>query len=194
MSQSLAATDNQTWQQLYSATADAKNPFRNLTLCSIDRHRRPQARMVVLRRVVVADRLLEFHTDIRSDKWQQLLECPQVCVHGYHSDKRLQVRLAGTVSVHTQGSDAAASAWQTLTPWTRASYCGGPPGDPAAQPRVFSKAPAASEIASGESVFGVIVFKTESLDWFTHPRGNLQRALFSYGSDGTVEQAAWVTP
>ncbi|MGE3147160.1 MAG: pyridoxamine 5'-phosphate oxidase family protein [Pseudorhodoplanes sp.] len=91
------------------------------------RYGQPQARMVVLRRVDIGQHLLEFHTDIRSRKWAELAANPKATALGYDATTRLQLRIMGDVT-RLEGV-AAREAWDSLTPWTRATYAGGPPGD-----------------------------------------------------------------
>ena len=195
MSQSLSIVETHAWQQLQGSPTDTGSAWRHLTFCSIDSAARPQARMLILRQADLATRELEFHTDVRSDKWHELAGNSAVTVVGYDVEARLQIRLNGTALRHGPGTEIASQAWHRLSGWTRTTYCGGPPGDTMVQrPPTFSSEPPPNQTKAGEKVFGVIVLKAHFLDWFMHERGNLKRAQFTYADDGTLTSSAWVTP
>ena len=71
---------------------------------------------MVLRQCVDDRRMLTFHTDVRSPKWQEMAANPQVTVLGYCHQRRLQLRLAGRVACYAAGSDVARAAWRVLPP------------------------------------------------------------------------------
>ncbi|UDM06189.1 pyridoxamine 5'-phosphate oxidase family protein [Halomonas sp. NyZ770] len=77
MPSELAHINDSAWEQLAAAADYPEASFRYVSLCSVDAASRPQARMVVLRRADVAQRLLEIHTDVRSAKWHELSANPQ---------------------------------------------------------------------------------------------------------------------
>ncbi len=192
---SLTQIEQSAWTQLSESCHDPQAAFRYLTLCSVDGKSRPQARTVVLREVDADARLLEFHTDIRSPKWQELTANPNASVLGYCPVTRIQLRLAGEVELFGHSTELANSAWEALPYWTRTTYMGGPPGDEKAlgTPEGVPAPNSASE-AEGQKVFGVVRFKAQSLDWFQLKQQDNKRALFDYDPFGALTDQRLINP
>lgn len=187
--------DAMAWQELDAAAKDPHAAFRYLNVCTIDTELKPQARMMVLRRTDSARRLLEFHTDIRSAKWQELAVNPAATVLGFCSQSRLQLRLQGYFKRYEPESTLAAQAWETLSVWTRSSYSGGPPGDESLFSRDQTQhAENEDDGEAGRHHFGVLVFQAESLDWFRLERDNNRRARLTYSAKGSLTSFTWVNP
>ncbi|CAN7233606.1 pyridoxamine 5'-phosphate oxidase family protein [Rhizobium leguminosarum] len=187
----LAEVDASAWAELEAAAADSQSAFRYLNLCSVDSYGRPQARMVVLRRVDVARRLLEIHTDARSPKWQEISADPLVTILGFGPQPKVQLRLQGSAELHGPASERAAEAWSLLTRSTRSTYLGGPPGDDIGE-RPASEA--AVTDADGRAFFGVLIFRAEALDWFQLRHAENRRAVFAYDHLGAQTSSRWVNP
>jgi len=179
------------WPALEAAAHDADARFRYLTLCSVDAAQRPQARTVVLRECDVTRRLLSFHTDVRSPKWQEMAANPQVTALGYCHQQRLQLRLAGSVSCYAAESDIARTAWCTLSAHTRQTYAGGPPGEILSHDSETAKTVSAD---AGRLNFGVIILQVSELDICQLQRNANQRARFCYGPTGELLTSAWRCP
>jgi len=191
----LVQIDGSAWAELAAATDRPESGFRYLNLCSVDANARPQARMVVLRRVDVARRELEIHTDVRSPKWRELSAHPHVTVLGFCAQARLQLRLQGVTELHAPGSERAELAWEMLPAWTRQTYMGGPPGDERAFDVIGEVAPSpAAHEADGKTHFGVVTFRAETLDWFELRRQDNRRACFVYDVEGALVSSQWVNP
>ncbi len=136
-----AAIDAGAWHQLEQGVTDPQAGFHYVTLCTVSRTGVAQARTVVLRHVSTAERMLEIHTDVRSPKWAELAEQPQATVLGFCNTSRVQLRLQGSVHLFSPDSDVSRAAWKNLSPHTRATYTGGPPGDDLAFPRTVAPNP-----------------------------------------------------
>ncbi len=192
----LSDYDKASWEQLEKAVHDPEAPFRYLTVCSVDQNLQPQARTMVLRAASMETRELEFHTDVRSPKWEELRQNQRATVLGYYPGNRLQLRLQGTVTLHAPGTQRAQSAWLKLSHWTKHTYAGGPPGDELAfEPaQVTSTNPESADSAKGQTYFGVLIFQATSLDRFQLQRQNNQRMLFQYDQSGSITSGNWVNP
>ena len=193
----LTTIHTQAWQHLTDAAAQANHAMHYLSLATIDQQGQPQSRLLVLRTADPAAATLAFHTDIRSNKWAELQENPQLSVLGYDSSNRLQLRLNGQVTLHGPDSTVQEKTWQQLSGWTRHSYCGGPPGHELNAPEITgiqTQMPDAVKTEPGQRAFGVICFHAVELDWFQHTRGALQRALFRYGTEGVLQSSGWIRP
>jgi hypothetical protein len=118
----------------------AKHEFHWPCVATVDAHGQPDARIVVLRHFLSKERLLTFHTDIRSKKIAQIRKSPSVVFlfHDHHS--RLQVRCFTEAVVHHQ-SDIATHEFDQLSAFTQASYTSPAPGEPEAHDAPFAYPP-----------------------------------------------------
>jgi hypothetical protein len=187
------------WAGLADAAAGAEGApdWRALTLSTSTPDGAPRARLLILRTVDAATCSITFHTDIRSAKWRDIAAEPRVAVLGYDATRREQIRLGGTAKRHGPGAQVQTRAWESLSGWTRTTYTGGPPGHivpPPAPAQVRDAPPPASETERGREVFGVIEIEVTDLDWYQHPRGDIQRARFSCTARGGLTDAAWIAP
>ncbi|AWP35387.1 pyridoxamine 5'-phosphate oxidase family protein [Pantoea sp. PNT01] len=179
------------WAELVAGAADPQSGFRYLTLCTVDSAQQPQARIVVLRQCDDSHRMLTFHTDVRSPKWQEMAANPQVSVLGYCHQRRLQLRMVGRVECYAAGSDVARSAWRELPQHTQQTYTGGPPGEV----RVAAdERREATAVESGASRFGVVIVRVSVLDAYQLQRNDNQRALFHYSPHGSLQESEWLNP
>ncbi|KQU86362.1 pyridoxamine 5'-phosphate oxidase [Ensifer sp. Root31] len=188
----LLQLDASAWSELENAAVNPDSGFRQVNLCSVNTSMRPQARMVVLRRADERSRLLEFHTDVRSRKWREIRFNPFTTILGFCGKSRLQLRLQGMAELHGPGSEQADRAWDQLSRWTRSTYAGGPPGDVLSDET--PSPPNATVESGGKSVFGVITFRAEALDWFRLGRENNRRAEFIYNDAGELVTSRWINP
>lgn len=181
---SLHEIDTACWKELETGAREPDSGFHFLTLASVDLQGKPQARTLVLRAVDREKRTLEFHTDMRSPKWQALAVNPDVTVLGYCV--KTQLRLQGMVELHAAHSAVAEAAWQRLSHRTQQTYAGVAPGSDIGSP--------SKNIGNAEDNFGVLIIQITQLDWCLLARDNNQRALLSYRSDGALTNSKWVNP
>lgn len=184
--------DAAAWAELEKAVSEPASAFRYLTFCSVDEQGKPQARTIVLRRADKLMRVMEFHTDTRSLKWQEIAANPYVTVLGYCAQTRLQLRLQGRVEPYDAESDVAQAIWSRLPAHTQKTYAGGPPGGARACDDI--KAISAAEEAEGKANFGVLIVHASSLDWYQLHKEQNQRAFFTYDNSGALVDSQWVNP
>ncbi|MGO7594297.1 pyridoxamine 5'-phosphate oxidase family protein, partial [Rhizobium leguminosarum] len=79
----------------------------------------PQHDHAGLRRVDVARRVLEIHTDVRSPKWKEISANPLVTILGYGPQQKVQLRLQGSAELNGTASECATEAWSLLPRSTR---------------------------------------------------------------------------
>ena len=195
MTETLNTIETEAWGALEAATLDRDLPYRYLTLASLGRCDFPEARTVVLRSVNPMTRVLEFHTDTHSPKWQDLQQNGDATILGYSNSTRIQLRLRGRIELAFPGSQQAELAWRRLPAHTRTTYTGGPPGDTLPDPGQEPDLAAVSEQSTeGQQCFGVLLFKALSLDWCRLDRQQNLRARFDYTTDGTLDTRTWVAP
>lgn len=180
----LLEIDTDCWQQLETGANEPDTGFHFLTLASVDLQGKPQARTLVLRAVDREKRTLEFHTDMRSPKWQALAVNPDVTVLGYSA--KTQLRLQGTVESHAAHSVVAEAAWQRLSHRTQQTYAGAAPG--------IEIESTSTNPGNAEDNFGVLLIRITQLDWCLLARDNNQRAMLNYTADGELASSKCVHP
>lgn len=193
----LQTANSKAWQHLSASLDDPQHPFRYMTLGTVGLDGQSKARLLVLRAVMPESACLEFHTDIRSQKWRELGNDSRLTVLGFDPGRRLQLRFEGQATLFAPDRKENDQAWSGLSRWTQSTYCGGPPGDPVDVPDAGS--PEMSELSDeavsiGRQRFGVIRFQARMLDWFKLSRGNNRRAIFDYTGQGELADAIWITP
>ena len=187
----LHEVDAAAWADLELAGKNPSSGLRYVNLCSVGPNGDPQARLVVLRSANGKVRTIEIHTDTRSQKWREIGANRSVTVLAFDPTRGQQLRLRGTAERHGPGSTVATDAWDRLSPWTRATYAGGQPGNALTYKRHLA---AEHGDAIGMDIFGVILFRACELDWFQLARVANRRVMFSYGSGGKLLDAREVNP
>lgn len=181
------AAEDAHWPVL--ATVDARDPERPV----------PDARVVVLRRVDAAARVLEVHSDARAHKLAQLAAAPRACIALHDRRRELQLRLWADASAHA-GDALARRAWDALGRASRRAYLAPrTPGEPVAAPdpnlpeAFVDRLPEPAESEPGFARFAVIALRVTSLEWLRLGRAGHQRARFDWPADGRP-RAAFVRP
>jgi len=174
---------------LAEGAAGPRSAWRNLTLATITAEGWPSLRTLVLRRFDPQSRLAELHTDTRSAKHAELSANPRAAVHGWDAQGRIQLRLAGTVTLHA-GDTVAQRAWESLRPASQATYRVMPgPG------RVMSTPDAQGHDraeADAFAAFCVIRLHYHMLEWLHLGHSSHRRARFAWF--GNTCEATWLSP
>jgi hypothetical protein len=180
------------WQLLREGVDTARSPLHTPSLATIGEHG-PSARTVVLRYCDEEKRTLACHTDIRSDKIRETQADPRGSWLFYDRERKLQLRLAGKLSVHIDDGFAD-SRWSETTAMGRACYNTEPgPGQHVPQP---AGAPGLVSDDMGEqaarSHFAVIACRIDFLDWLLLSVEGHRRAQCHWREDKW--EASWVAP
>lgn len=176
------------WGWLRTATEEREDPFRTPVVATVGLDGTPQARTVVLREVGSATWTLDFFTDVRSPKYDELAKLQVVTWLFYDAARKIQLRALSTASVHT--SDAVADrgwAWSALA--SRAPYASeSAPGSgiEAPVPSVFLHDDADAE--HGRKNFCVVRCRVHEFDVLQLHPGRHRRACVR------VDGAAWRAP
>jgi len=109
-----------TWSHLRRATADKHHPFRHPVVCT-EGDRGPEGRVIVMRNCSERLRRVEFFTDYRSAKCQEILSASQVAFVWYDPKRRLQVRARGRANVVSDEPWVEAT-WESLSPRQKNDY------------------------------------------------------------------------
>lgn len=192
----LTDTLDTAWRLLEGGAADRHSPVHVPVVASVASDGTPKARVMVLRAANRAAGTLRFHTDARSPKCAALAE-RGVSVLAYHPGEAVQLRLAGTARVVTQGATVDA-AWAGATAFARRAYMvEAAPGSPLAvagsglPARVEGRRPEEAELVAARENFALVLVTVEGIDWLHLAEGGHRRALFS-ADDGW--RGAWVVP
>lgn len=193
----LNALHDAIWSRLEAATQTTPHPWRlpvlgtaTLSACHL--------RIVTLRRVEREAFTLSCHTDVRSIKVAEIRRQPRIEWLFYDSQERVQVRVAGDASLHTD--DAVADGlWAGADRESRRLYLApNPPGIPVDRPdanqpkNLVGREPTLEESDAGRVHFAVVRCQAMLVDWlWLNPAGHV-RAEFRRSDNGW--QGTWITP
>lgn len=184
------------WSLLVRGGADRKSPVHTPVIASVDGDGLPQARVMVLRKADPASATLRLHTDARSPKVAQLDGKP-VAVLAYHPAEQVQLRLAGTARVLTEG-EAVDGIWNQSTLFARRCYLAeAAPGTPLPGPSsglpawIEGQQPTPAQIIPARANFATLWIEVRRIDWLHLANSGHRRAVFR-AEDGWA--GAWVAP
>jgi hypothetical protein len=187
----LTETRAQAWALLVRGVADRRSPFHAPTVASLGLDGRPRARVVILRGCDAASATLRFNTDRRTEKFAELARDPRVALTGYDAGSKIQIRIEGEASLHSNDAVADA-AWEASRPFSRICYGTAPaPGVMLGDGGDFSLPSADAEIAAGRANFSTVVIRARTLEWLYLAHAGHRRARFDLSSNG---QGVWLTP
>ncbi len=186
------------WQKILNGSLRFKDAFHNPVISNVNEHG-VNSRVVVLRRVEALKKSLFFHTDVRSGKWQDLKKENKLSCVFYDMPGRVQIRLAGTASLHTS-DNIADEAWAKSSMSSRKIYLGeqGPSQKSTSAtsglPATFNtNDPSEQESLAGRKNFGIICMKANWMEWlWLNSRGH-RRASFTYEND-ILKHYTWLVP
>ncbi|MBT8038732.1 MAG: pyridoxamine-phosphate oxidase [Xanthomonadales bacterium] len=180
------------WELLREGVVSAKSPLHTASLATIGEHG-PSLRTVVLRHCDEEQRMLACHGDVRSAKVREAEADPRASWLFYDRERKLQLRLAGLLSIHVDDAFAD-SRWDTTTDFGRACYnTERGPGQQVPQP---AGAPSLIDNEKDEQLarshFAVIACRIDFMDWLVLSSRGHRRAHFHWREVGW--KACWVLP
>ena len=186
------------WMRLVRGGADRKSAFHTPVVASVCAAGLPRQRVMVLRKCDEASATMRFHTDIRSDKVSEIGEAPTVSVLGYDAGANIQIRVAGTAVIESEGARADA-AWASSNASSRRCYLAQPgPGSGSEIPTsglpaaLETRVPDIAETEAGRANFAVMIVTLATLEWLYLAHDGHRRARFEC-RDG-VWHGAWLIP
>ena len=188
---------DQIWLMLDQGAARSDDPFHWPVLgtgskegCSL--------RTVILRQVKVPERILVCHTDARSAKVKEIMNCSQTSWLFYHPEKKIQVRISGQTTLHAH-DPCADRQWADSSITSRLNYCTSqPPGTPIDRPLsglpdfLLNKIPTLLETEIGRKHFMAIAVHIFSIDWLLLKITGNRRAHFQWDKDRF--RSTWLVP
>jgi 3-hydroxyisobutyrate dehydrogenase len=197
MGDSFEAILENSWAMLSTGAEQAQDPFHTPVLGTVS----PQGcslRTIVLRRVIPAERILICHTDVRSPKVHGVGQNPGVSWLFYHPEQKVQLRIVGPATLHTDDA-LADEQWTATTLMSRRSYCAiVGPGTPNDAPTsglpdfLETRSPTLVESETGRKHLVVIACRVDFLDWYFLRVQGHRRAQFNW--QGNEMTAQWVAP
>ena len=194
----LSEIEKDCWLRLLNGSLRAKEPFHNPVVSNISGDL-PVSRTVVLRKVFTAEKKLFLHTDIRSQKWNDLQQNPNTSWLFYDAAARLQIRAGGKSTLH-HDNEIANTAWQNTSVNSRKTYMGLiSPSEKSdvptnGLPASFKKAsPTPEESEAGRKNFAVVCTHVNWLEWLWLNSAGHRRASFNYNSNLEFD-ASWLIP
>ena len=188
---------NEIWTMLKRGVARSHDPFHWPVLgtsgkngCSL--------RTVILRQLVLPDRILICHTDSRAAKACEICCSNKVSWLFYHPKKKAQLRVSGRATLHTD-DQFADEQWVNTKKTSRLSYrTTEPPGTPIEKPSsglpdfLLNRIPTFLESEKGRKNFMSIACRIDTIDWLILKVIGNQRARFIW--DNNTLSSSWLVP
>ena len=180
------------WCLLQAGCNSARDPLHTPVLATLGKFG-PSQRTVVLRHVDPAHRTLACHTDLRSLKVREARENERCSWLFYDRERKLQIRLAGIASVHSDDR-LAERRWLETNPRGKACYNNNhAPGQkvsaPLAAPALIKEAEAKVE---ARARFAVLATRIDFFDWLMLSINGHRRAQFLWKNGNWCGE--WVAP
>lgn len=191
---SLDETRREAFRILARAVADRRAPMHTPTVATLGLDGRPRARVVVLRAFDVTARSLRFHTDWRSEKFDELQSDPRIAFTFYDAALKVQIRVEGEATLH-HGDVVADKAWQDSQAMSRHCYATMPaPGSVVDEGNAFH-VPVGRELTDdGKPHFVAVVTHINRLEWLWLGSDGHRRARFIWRAGEDEPQAEWQVP
>ncbi len=156
------------WKHLDLGTLERDHPFHTPVFSTVASGCVPNLRVVVLRRFWRKPPQLAFHTHMGSPKIKELETNPNVYWLFYHTTERIQVRVKGRATIHTD--DLAEEQWLATEFFSRRCYVGEAPTQTSKKPTsglpedLIDRAPTREESETGRANFAVVTSTIEQID------------------------------
>jgi hypothetical protein len=186
------------WTMLVEGATNQDHPFHTPVLGTSNLGVGANSRMVILRQVEPAERILICHTDDRSNKLFDIGGDPRVSWLFYHPVEKIQLRVYGEATIHTDDS-LADEQWETTDLFNRRHYCAvHAPSTSFPEPNtglpdfLINRPPTLAESLAGRKYFAVIRCQIYFVDWLKLRFEGHHRARF-FWQDNQLK-ATWTTP
>ena len=185
------------WSMLTRGAKGFNDPFHWPVLGTMKQDYCSQ-RSVILRRIILPERILVCNTDARAAKVTEIKDNSRVSWLFYHPKQKIQLRITGIAELHT--GDAFADNQWSLTPIpSRLNYCAVlPPGTPVDEPTsglpdfLMNKLPSLMNTEKGRKNFLTISSTIDSIDWLSLNILGNRRARFEWSEDRL--NSTWLVP
>ena len=183
------------WSMLDDAVTNRSSQFRIPTfICG--QNNDIDGRIVVLRKVDQQNNLVQFHSDIRSDKIELLKNNPNAALLFYDKDEKIQVRLKVNCIINYK-NDITKNSWEKTQHISRKCYLvDNGPGTKSdvptsgLKPELDSFDYTKEQSEEGYKNFTVIQCKIKSIEWLYLAAKGHRRAKFDLESN----KDTWLVP
>ena len=171
------------WSMLNNAVKDRSSPFR-IPVFSCGDNTNIESRIVVLRKSDEDNNLVQFHSDIRSDKINILKKNPKASFLFYDKELKIQVRLK-VEAIINHNNDVTKQSWEKTQHISRKCYLvNNGPGTVSDEPTSGLKPEldnfdyTKEQSEEGYKNFTVIQCKIKSIEWLYLAAKGHRRAKF----------------
>jgi hypothetical protein len=186
------------WEMLQRGAGRSDDPFHWPVLGNAGQQG-CNLRTVILRQVLVTERMLVCHTDARAPKADEIRASGNVAWLFYHPREKVQLRIYGEATLH--GVDSFADEqWAATGVTSRLNYAATrPPGTPVDRPTsglsdiLRKKVPTLLESETARPNFMVIACHIEAMDWLRLSLLGNRRARFTWDAEDAL-RASWLVP
>tara|TARA_B100001175_G_scaffold308322_1_gene308616 strand:+ start:5548 stop:6135 length:588 start_codon:yes stop_codon:yes gene_type:complete len=185
---------SQVWEDFKDGVKNTKSSFHFPVISTIDKDGFPSSRTVVLRKIDKKNKIISFNTDIRSNKWNEIINNNKVSVSIYDTSKKTQIRILGKALVNYKNK-IWESAWNSTPRMSRECY-----STPYSPSTVISKPEdidlnlkkiKTEDYEKYKINFGRIDIHIYSLDWLYLVHSGHRRAKFIYDKEVSM---VWIAP
>ena len=185
---------SQVWEDFKDGLKNTKSSFHFPVISTIDKDGFPSSRTVVLRKIDKKNKIISFNTDIRSNKWNEIINNNKVSVSIYDTSKKTQIRILGKAIVNYKNK-IWESAWNSTPRMSRECY-----STPYSPSTVISKPEdidlnlkkiKTEDYEKYKINFGRIDIHIYSLDWLYLVHSGHRRAKFIYDKEVSM---VWIAP
>lgn len=187
-------------EQLVKAAHSRKSDFHTPVLTTVNKENKPNSRTVVLRNFLKKEWVLVVHSDVRSNKIEDIKSNPNICMAFYDKKEKMQLRVSAKAEIQSNHNEA----WEKLSTWSRRCYLSiEKPGLIVSKPssgfeEKYSKiAPSESESLIGKENFCCLVLKVDCFEWLYLDRSGHRRAMFNVirsTNSNYILKKAWIVP
>ena len=188
---------NEIWTMLERGANEFNDPFHWPILGTIGNEGCHQ-RTVILRQLIMPERILVCYTDARAPKVQEISAFNKISWLFYHPKKKIQLRLIGQAKLHTNDKFAD-EQWSNTGITTRINFCAtNPPGTPVDKPMsglpdfMINKLPSLLESERGRRNFMAISCRIDLIDYLSLSILGNKRARFEWNEEKL--SATWLVP
>ena len=188
---------NEVWAMLKRGVTHSNDPFHWPVLGTTGKDG-GNLRTVILRRLILPDRILVCHTDARATKAQEIGNSSRASWLFYHPEKKVQLRISGQAKLHID-DQFADDQWAAAKITSRLNYSATePPGTPVDKPTsglpdfLFNKIPTLLESERGRKNFMSIACRIDSIDYLILRALGHRRARFNW--DENRLSSTWLIP
>ena len=185
------------WKHLDLGVLDREHPFHTPVFAT-ENGKAPSLRVVVLRRFWRKPPTLAFHSHSGAPKIEEIKANPKVSFLFYHPQKKFQLRINGSATIHTD-DELADEQWMATGLFSRRCYVGEAPSKESKKPTcglpedLIERQPTKEESERGRANFVVISSTIDVIDCVELDVKGNRRSLFVWNENGALE-TKWLTP